>query len=314
MREVSESAVYEAPIAEFQLGKELDLRIEYYPSRETIQIFLDSELIGVSSLTYSQSFGEIACAKLSSHGGTGSLTVDNLYLESLNKLFVPRSLIVKNEEDSEERITFDASSSGNLPSRLTVSLTSGGAAVKVKEMIIDGVGSKALLLETGKGGIDTLKLNASDPSMGAEAMILEARIKCDFGGSVYAYFCDAKGKQIYRINFNVDSVSEGCGVRIDDNSGLGASYGYGTLGNPLSGKTRNDWFDLRIEFVNPDGGNIEARIFVDGVHFATSVEGAWAGKSALDITSVEFSTGVSAEGIFCIDEIALYGGIVTDVK
>ena len=112
------------------------------------------------------------------------------------------------------------------------------------------------------------------------------------------------------LNINIDNGR----VKIDDNSGLGESYGYGTMGNPLIGKGVGEWFNLKIEISGIDGDDIGAKIYIDGKYFATSNEKAWAGKSYANISSLKISTSVGSAGTFAFDDIVFGNGILTDTN
>ena len=311
LHEVTKSCVYETPIASFDLGKYVTLSLEYFSNNETVMLYIDGELSAISNIIYDSEFysKEITGATLS-HVSGAMIKIDNMFLECVNKLFLLSKIDSENKEDGAEIITFEHSSGGNLPSSVSVSLNSGGASVRIKELIER---DKALILVTNSGGADTVSIKSSNTSGATEAMVLSTRIRMDIAGNLYLFFYSDSGKQLHRININVDSLSAGGGVRIDDNSGLGESYGYGTLGNPLSGKTVGEWFDLKIEFVNYDDGNMEARIFVDGKYFATSKEAAWAKNKALDISRIDMTTSGGSTGSFAIGEISLAAGLLTDI-
>ncbi len=313
--EVTKTGVYETAIATFDCGKDVILGIEYFTTQEIIHLSLNGNVAAITSLSYGGAFSEIAFCRISALFGVAPITVDDIILESLSKLYIPVSINSENVEDGKSVITFENSTSGNLPSSVTAVLGSGGASAKIKEcQISEDSSSKALVVETSAGGADTVVVKATGIGADSECVVLETAINVNLShGNIYLIFYDQGGNQIHRINLNQDSVSSGGALRIDDNSGLGASYGYGTLGNPVSGKFAGEWFDLRIEFVNPGGGNIQAVIFVDGEYFGTSTEAAWSGKLATNIAKMQMTTSNGSVGSFALDSVSLTGGEPTSI-
>ena len=312
--EVTSYCTYATPLLTMDVGKYHTLVIEYFPEKESTLISVDGTQVAKTNiLCNSEAYSrEISFATVSHHRGM-AISLDDLVLECRNKLFLDKNLTLDNPEDDDQTLTFEHSSGGNLPSRVSVSLKSGGAFVKVKELIDGTLVNKALVLETHSGAGDTVKLTASGGAFDAECMALDMRVNVDMRGSVFMFFRTSSGEQVHRININIDSAADGNGIRVDDNPDRGEANGYGTIGNLLTGKTLGEWFDLRIELYNPDRDSIEARIFVDGKHVATSTEDVWAGMIAMDISYVEITTSGSSSGSLAIGEISLLPELLTDI-
>ena len=297
--EVTERCRYDEPIASFEKGVDTKLAVEWYLSRDVIQIYVNGACTAISALQYNAAAEELIVNSAKVSSVSGRLTVDDLVLESYNKYYVSESPDGENTEDGAEIITFESSTGSNLPKSITASLKSGGASVKIDEMIVAGQKSKVFVLNTYKGGADFVDITPVSKSGSAyDCFVFEADICYNATGSVFVWFY--KGDTaVYRINLNIQSKI----LHIDDNPGFPP---YGTMGNPATPVACVDWFKLRIELYNTDELSMAARIAINGKYFAESTEPSWQAL-VKDITRVDLATASSSVGELMLDNV--YAGL-----
>ena len=302
IHEATELKTYDEPIASFKVGKRVELLIEYYTANDLIQIFIGTKCVAVSSLRYNDTakVSEVTGAEVISDGAT--VTLDELFVEAYNKLLVQYNTSGVNTEDGAEVLGFESSTGGNIPSALTYSFGSGGAAIRVDEVMKAVERSKALVLETTAGGADTLTLTPVRRLGAYGCLALEADLSLAYNGSVYLYF-RAGGTDVYRINLNMTNGS----LHIDDNPGFPP---YGTMGNPDVKVGIGKWARIRIELYNKADGSVAARIGVNGKFLAESNEPSWKGAVS-SINSVNFTTNTGGVGVFMLDGLFFGGDAMT---
>ena len=296
--EVTEKQTYPVPVGKFRASGLTELGIEYYRAKDIVQLSASGICIAESSLQYNDAAesAEISAVKLSALNG--SLALDNLVIETVNKFYTEADIISSNTESESDRLTLESSTTANIPSSLTVTLNSGGASAKIDEMMTVSERSKVIIVKTASGGADTLTVTAAEKHGTYKCFVFEADLTVDFagGGSVYMLF-KAGDSNFYRINLNLDSKTKK--LHIDDNPGFAP---YGTMGNPQSAIRAGKWGRVRFEFYNKADGSIAVKIAVNGEFLAEATEPSWKGNVSA-ITKVELTTSTAANGYFALDNI-----------
>ena len=278
--EFTENGRVSKPIASFDAVSMANITLEYYPKEQVCQITYSNNCVAVTSVVYGEDSAVLSISSVSvtAIGADSSLSLDNCISECYTTSFVSRTPIGENEEDDAEKITFESSSTGNIPSALTYKLSSLGADVRVQEFL-DRQRSvtKALVFDsTADAGGDEVSVKITDYADGEWNLLsFEADL---------AFRADDYNKISYQIFFEGDSSPDTTRqyltsiaykngrLKIQD-----YSYGSSTSTVQVDGQDakiyRNDgpavslssvgepteWFTLRIEIFK--GERDEMRVF-----------------------------------------------------
>ena len=278
--EFTENGRATKPIASFDETSMANLAFEYYPGEKVCQIIYSNSCIAVTSVTYSSEsrYLDIANSSVISLSGD-ALVVDNCLSECYSTSFVPRTPSSDNEEDDANEITFESSSTGNIPSAITYKLVSLGADVRIEEMLNKKRDvTKALAFDsTSDAGGDELNIKITDSLEDDwNALIFESDIKFNAGNldkiSYQIFFEGDDSSNISRQYLTSISCSDGT-LKLKD-----YSYNSSTSTVQIDGQdakvnrndgvlislnhinTASDWFNLRIEIF--EGSRNEMRIFI----------------------------------------------------
>ncbi len=276
--EFTENGRASRPIASFTPVLGAELTLEYFPGNSACQITYGKNCVAVTSVNYSNEAGSFEIAKLNIAAvGQGSITLDDCVFESYNTLFVDKTPLGDNDEDGAEKITFESSSTGNIPSAVTNKLVSLGAAVRIEEFIDKrNAATKALVFDsTADAGGDEVTFKITDSAEGEwNALVFEADL---------AFRAENLNRLSYQIFFEAPTDAENTRQYLTSITHGGGklklkdySYGSSTVTTEIDGQTykitRNDgplvtlnepssateWFTLRIEIFK--GARNEMRI------------------------------------------------------
>ena len=290
--EYTENGRCAKPIASFKTTSDTYFAFEYYPGSGVCQITYGKNCIAVTSVTYSSASADIAVAKceITALDGVGSLTVDNCICESYNALYTAKTPIGENTEDGAEKLTFDSSSTGNLPSAVTYKLVSLGAAVRIEELLgKQDTATKALIFDsTADAGGDEVAFKVTDPAEGEwNALVFEADLAFraeNLGRISYQIFfegaTDSNNTRQYLTSLTYGSGklklkdysygSSSTAVTVDDQEAkLYRNDGPNvTLSEPVNA---TDWFTLRIEIYKGERNDMRILTYVnDSLVFVTN--------------------------------------------
>ena len=304
LHEHSVSGTHTLALASFKKGAEATLAMEYYPAKDILHIYLDGKAVAVTSIAYSEESADLK-ASFATVGllGTASVYVSSLVAESYNKLYIPVNADGANDEDTAEKVTFDTSTTGNIPKRATASLVSQNSALKIKESKIGDTYSKVLAFDTATGGNDELYINVTkSPAAGTayNSVIFESKIYLDLGSissgkhQYHLYFGTAK-ETAYQLRI----VEETDGtIHLRDHNG--SSQGF----DKSIGKTEHEWFTLRVELYFVSSTEFHAVIYADGSLVAVS-ENYYGSSLIKAVSQVKFYTMTAMNATIMLDDASL---------
>ena len=281
--EYTESGRAAKPIGSFEAEGEFTLIAEYYPARRAMQITVDKTCVAVTSVTYSAENAMLTVKGINITSLSGSVTLDDCVAESYNKAYAEKTPATTNDENGAEKLTFESSSTGSLPSAITTELLSIGAAARIEQMLDKmNAASKVLSFSsTSDTGGDYVALGVTREDEGYNAIILEADLAFDReDGKALGYqifFEDAKGSSASRlyltsIDFNItsncffikdySSGSSSTTVQVDGQDAKlyrndGAQVKYAPEGG------FKEWFTLRIEIYEGARNEMRIKIYVN---------------------------------------------------
>lgn len=149
--EVTRAGRIETYAAKHTTEKALNLKFNYYPDNKIVTVRADDKCILATSILYSDSYGDVASAEVSSHG----IEIDNVYLEGLVFNYSPPTIVAENQDDDDKVRTYEYSSTGRLPTQITPTLVTANAACSIEQMIAkNNEYSKVLKFTTSQGGAD----------------------------------------------------------------------------------------------------------------------------------------------------------------
>ena len=263
-----------------------ELRIEYYPAKDVVQIYYDGKCVAVSSVAYSEENARLSVKEITvSADKNGDIVLDNCIADSYNNLYVKKTVSVPNEEDGAKELTFEHSSTGSIPAFITTKFASLGADLRVKEMIDRAGGvTKSLYFSSTSGNGDYIYFDITDKAADGEsfnALVFESDMTFradNLNAITYQIFFEAptdsnntrqylaaithSDGNLYYKDYSDSSGStatkvDGQDAKITRNDGTNVK-----LSTPAKA---TDWFNLRIEIYKGERNEMKILVYVDGV-------------------------------------------------
>ena len=257
-------------------GEDIVITLLWFPDDLAANVEICGETVGTTSVCY-----DVGVSANTPEYGTvysisnAAFAIDNMIAESLYKYRTPITLDGTNKENGAEKLTYDYSSSSNLPKALTMSLKSGGSAVRIeqafKEIAEKAEYSKALVIDSRSGSNDEFKFAPSNTTAGANRVVFETEMMVSSKSS--------KTTALFQIMFTDTSNSTRditympvIGI-IDDkvvltdmsstgkdpaNEDFRYENKYFIIGNV------DEWFKLRIEYFQGTKDTVRIAITVNG--------------------------------------------------
>ncbi|MBQ8321483.1 MAG: hypothetical protein IJX92_03865 [Clostridia bacterium] len=148
--EVTESGRLSIAIVSIVTEAYLPLTLNYYPENDIVAIKNAGTYLLSTGIFYNDERGEVASAKIISDGAS----VDNVYLEGLLFTYSPPTYKSETKDDTDEVITYEYSSTGDFPNRVTATLKTGGAKAAIELMTRKNEVTKVLNFTTSAGDAD----------------------------------------------------------------------------------------------------------------------------------------------------------------
>ena len=279
IHEHTEYGTSEVAIASFAASEEARLTIEYFDRNDVTNIYYDGSCIAVSSIVYSAANSSLVCDHITvtALSGLGSLKLDDIAAESYNKVCKKETVKTENAEDNAEKLTFESSSTGSIPSAITTKFSSVGAELRIEQML-DKLGKtgKVLAFDSTSDAGDYMYVGVTKEDESYNAIIFEADLafnKSDGKAISYQlFFEDMKGSGASRLYLtSIEYSSSSNAFTIKDYSGGSSSTTVqvdgqdaklyrndGTAVKYTPEGDFRDWFTLRIELY--EGSRNEMRI------------------------------------------------------
>ncbi len=264
IHEKTENNTYSDPLCTITKGKITSISILYYPLRNIAYIISGGQAIASTSLAYSEENKLLTPAFLTIEaiGGDGSLTLDNLKVETTSDTFVPRDVKDSdNSEDKSEIITYEGSSNGNIPSSVTTKLLSSGSGYAVRELLKKDAYTKVLEFNTRPGRQDALNFALTETAKDYNATVFETDFKFTFkNGKVTSFqiFLEDGDKTAYIINLS----QSGNDISFSELSTLDEVR---LRGSNKTIEGAQEWHNLRIEYYNGTRDTVRIKTYIDGV-------------------------------------------------
>ncbi|MBO5010180.1 MAG: hypothetical protein J6D20_05745 [Clostridia bacterium] len=320
IHEVTEGKAYETPLASFGKGSAVKLGIEYFAEKDTANIYLDGECVAISSLQYSEKNAKNGIKELliSSVEGSADTLFDNIIIESYNKFYEEEKTDGQNKEDGAEKLTFEHSSTGNIPSGITTSLKSTGANLKIVE-IFNEVYSKALAFTTLTGAQDAIYFDMANKAAKGNAVVFEADLYIDYNtykDTFYEIYLTGDNNNfvyLLTVTFKDGTLWLGDISGASSQAVPGRIWGIGVN----TGVAEATWFNIKIEYYFGDAETVRAKTYVNNELILVSDN--FYGKTApdnvavpkTDITQARVSSYTSTDGIVMLDNVSLYKSTLT---
>ena len=298
--EVGKGGRLSTPLYTYDKSKTVELDVEVYGESGMVHILVNGAVVAKSSVILGEEYLDNAAATLTveSLSAASTVAIDDVKCESLYKVYkvvkLPQG--VNGEADPSVGLTFDKSSSGNLPSSV-YTLTYGDNYVGIRNMYNGITEEYSNVLEINKlgAGNDELAFTAGEDISGTGAVVFEADIKLDVttNGCAYRiYFgADKKGTDpMYLLQLSRNSSNQ---VYLEDIS----TASDGAISNYYATDVKvGEWFKLRVELVAGDRNTVSFRIFVDGVMIVESHNFAGSQKPDAEVKPLPKSVKLYAMG------------------
>ena len=262
--EVSTLGTLEKPVATIALEEEINISLVYYTVNDIVTLTVNDKLVLSTTIFAADDLVDAQYASITTYG----MTLDDVYFEGMNNVYRAAAVESENLDNTSDVITYEYSSTGNLPSRLTTTLRTGGGKAAIELMERDGKIGKVLNFATSAGDADALDFNlTADGKVGANKLVFETDVMFahaveDTAFNFEIYFLDSKSNTAYKsiLAQKVDkSVSM---YDISNNYSAGVS--------PIVSKSATvanafEWMKLRIEIDMGDSTDetLKYRFFVN---------------------------------------------------
>ena len=308
IHEVTEVGAYSDALCTIKKGTEFTLSFLFYPNRDTAYVLSDNQAIAMSSICYSNANKFIVPTRLivESAGGTGTLTLDDVVAEASNDTFVPRDVADdKNPEDAATKLTFEGSSTGNLPALVTYKLASADSSIAIRELMKKSSASKVIEFVTLPGKQDSITFGLNEAVDGYNVTVFEAEFKFTFKqGHVtsFQFYLENGEDMAYIVNL----AQSGNNLVFCDLSSLGADR---VRGGDLTIKGAEEWHTLRVEYYNGTRDSVRIKTYIDGAlarvtdNFVGKENSAKTPMSL--ITSVTFMSYGDTSATLAMDNVSL---------
>lgn len=254
-------------------GKDVVISLIWFPDELTANIEICGEAVASTSVCYNVNVSENTPAFGEVYSIAGSaVAIDNMIAESLYKYRTPVTLEGTNKENGADRLTYDFSTSSNLPKAFTMSLYSGGSGVRVEQAlkVISGqtTYSKALVIDSRSGSNDEFKFAPSNTTAGAGRVVFETEMmlssKSTNSSSLFQVMFTDTSNSLSAITYMPSIGILNGKVVLTDYSSTGKTEtdkryenDYIVLGDV------DEWFKLRIEYYKGNKDTVRIVITVN---------------------------------------------------
>lgn len=256
-------------------GNDIVIGLVWFPEEAVANVEICGETLGSTSVCY-----DVGVSDNTPKSGvvysiaSSGFYIDDMLAESLYKYRNEVSLGGANKENGAEKLTYDFSAATNLPKSFTMSLRSGGSAVRIEQALKNIAAaaeySKALVIESKSGSNDEFRFAPSNTTSGANRVVFETEMMLSSKSS--------KSSTLFQIMFTDTQNSlkditymPAIGI-INDMVVLTDLSSTGK--NPDTGDYRyenkyveigkvDEWFKLRIEYYQGDKDTVRIVITVN---------------------------------------------------
>ena len=309
--EVASHGTLDKPVATFTANGAVAIALNYYTVDDVITLTVGDEVVLATTIFALDKPDDAVSATVTAYG----VTLDDLYFEGMNNSYRTPTITTENPDSSADEITYEYSSTGSLPSRLTTSLKTGGgkAAIALMQQK-DGTIGKVLHFATTSGDADQVNFQLSaDGLTTANKLVFETDVMFDLavlenGVNNYnfeIFFLGSKNETAYK---NVFSQRKDGIVRMQDYSNNSGAI----VGSSNVVCNAGEWVRLRIEIDMGDGtaDTLQYRTYVDGILVGVS-NNYWKSETGepcgiTEISKIRFSTYNVTIGSIYFDNTSIF--------
>lgn len=249
-----------ALIGSYSASGAVNIKIEFFFREETANVYINGTCVGISSVVYNSSVAmtEPSTVEITATG-SASLELDNAKCELNYKSFEKEAQKFGDSGDKSV-FEFESATTGNLPDRLTATLKSATASLKIQELYCNQKFTRALKYATGAGANDTVKLGAYGGSEGdnSQRLAFDACIDATAPYDTFR-FCIGNSVSEYAYAFEVSAAYGDVLLSISTtNLGTSSQVARYTIAD------EGEWFNLEILYFFSGEGSGHMKIFVNG--------------------------------------------------
>ena len=308
--EVASHGTLAEPVSTFAFEEVMNITLDYYTVNDIVTLTVNEKVVLSTTIFAMDAPLNAAFATISSYG----ITLDDVYFEGTNATYRSPSVSTENPDSSSDLITYEHSSTGNLPSRLTTSLKTGGGKAAIALMERDGSIGKVLHFATSSGDADQVNFNLTpDGKTGANKLVFETDVM--FALDVEKDGVKNYSFEIFFLGTNNQTASKN--VFSQRNTGLVAMQDYSNNSGAIVGPSAiignsHEWLKFRIEIDMGDGtkDTLSYRTYVNG-NLVYESNNYWQCETGnpcqiTEIAKIRFSTFNVAQGSIYFDNTQIY--------
>lgn len=259
-------------------GKDITVCFSYFPADGAANLEICGDAIASTTVCYDVNVSGAAAYGAVYSIATNKVAVDDMAAESLYKYRTPVLFDGTNPENGAEKLTYDFSTATSLPKALTLSLKSGGSAVRISQAFKKigssaGTYSKALMLESKPGGNDEFTFLPSNETSDARRVVFETEMMVSSKSTASTLFqvmmtttSGPKSNKLVDGSYMFMITVKDGKVLYSDTSSTGK--------DPASGDYRyessyaeiaevDEWFKLRVEYYEGDADGVRIVVKVN---------------------------------------------------
>ena len=303
---------YDFPIFSFGITDKATFSFEYYTTQNISKLFANGEFMANSSLTYGTDFtqSDLVSVKLELLTSP-ALYFNGMSLEAYTMVYEESKPSLENSENGSDTLTFEDSSTGNIPSGITTTLRSLGGKVTVEESVRNGVASKVLGFNSTNGNNDALvfkKINTDIKSAAVFTLDLKIDSNVSGGRSVYQLYFRKGDTHAKDSAFCLEiRYTDGGAVEVLNVTPKGQSKQHITIGST------GEWINLRLEYYIADSGISAVRIFANGSYVADALSGTNPISTA-ELDNLRLYTYGAVDAKMLLDNVSFVTGEFTEIE
>lgn len=304
--ERTSAGTYESPLYSIPRSARPVIGFVYHSARSLAYLTVNGVTVAASHLSYdAESFDDASGSlEIEVLRGTGP-KLDNLKLESYNVVFIDEVIPkTENPDSSSDIITYEGSSSGNIPDNITTDLGSVGSSLSVREQLRAGALTKVLYLVTRPDYNDALSVSLTRDNDYYNCTVFETDIRFVFptGDTSFQIYLESDEGIVYMINMNKD----GDGIIFNDTSGTGSVRNRGPRIRFDGGE---QWHKIRIEYYAGSSDTVRFKTYIDGKlvlvsnnFWGSEIDG---NQPKSKVTEVRFYTYQATDAVMMLDNTSL---------
>ena len=298
--EITEKKSYVTPLIRIERDDAFELGFELYARNDNLCFVHQNKYIANTSLRYGEEFDcdDVKYITVTAKKSSDKTYVDNIVFESYRKIYREPNIISENSEDESAALTFEDSSTGNLPGTVTKSLSSLGSYVRVKEVLKRKALTKAVVYNSTSGANDSLIISPTNTLEKFDTLSFEADMMIEPAAENTASYYQLMFRNGTTVGYNIM-----LGYTADGNIVVCDTSSKGGLSSKVIASA-GEWFRIRLDYFNKDDGTAAIKIYVNEIYLCEANLKSNGSVSVQSINNLRIYTYSALEATMTLDDLS----------